>query len=81
MLDQTTAEEKELLLDDRKRLIVRILVKRRYHQDSSVLRQVNEVNAKLPLDGILPDDLQDHKVNISPFGRFDCQRPANPAEH
>ena len=67
MLDQTTAEEKELLLDDRKRLIVRILVKRRYHQDSSVLRQVNEVNAKLPLDGILPDDLQDHKVNISPL--------------
>ena len=63
MLDQTTAEEKELL-DDRKRLIVRILVKRRYHQDSSVLRQVNEVNAKLPLDGILPDDLQYHKMNI-----------------
>ena len=45
-------------------LVVCILVKGRYHQDSSVLRQVDEIDAKLPLDGILPDDLQYHKVDI-----------------
>ena len=44
--------------------IVCILVKGRYHQHSSVLRQVDEIDAKLPLDGILPDDLQYHKVDI-----------------